>query len=85
MRYRSHFILLFLSLFFANLVFAGSIYDPNNPGQCDPDIPFCDCPFNANIPPCPVDGGVIALLAAGVGLGIKRMRDVKKQLTAKEI
>jgi len=37
----------------------------NNPG-CGPD-------------PCPIDGGISLLLAAGVGYGVKRYRDARKK------
>lgn len=39
----------------------------------NPD-PNCD-PGN---PACPIDGGLTALLAVGVGYGIKKVRDSKK-------
>lgn len=40
----------------------------NDPG-CDPDD--LDC--------IPIDGGVVGLLAAGVGYGIKRVRDARRR------
>lgn len=55
------------------------------PGPCsDPDGgPCCDADgnYNPDLPTCPIDGGVIALLAAGIGLGIKRViRDSRKEI-----
>ena len=40
--------------------------DPGGPG-CNPDDPLC-----------PIDGGVTALLAIGVGYGIKKYKDTRK-------
>lgn len=54
---------------------------PGNP-DCDPLGPVdCSCEWHKNnIPECiPIDGGVVALLAAGVGYGIKRVRDNRRK------
>lgn len=45
--------------------------DPNNYDPC--------CLYGEKDPRCPVDGGVVALLAAGVGYGIKKVRDSRKK------
>ena len=42
--------------------------------QAGPDDPGCD-PLD---PACPIDGGLGLLLAAGIGYGIKKVRDTKK-------
>ena len=51
------------------------IYAQGGPGdpQCDPiDNTYPDGT------PCPIDGGLSALLAIGVGYGIKKARDARK-------
>jgi hypothetical protein len=75
-KFRKHlFAIFFIIVTFINTstTFAGT------PDPCDdPDAYPCDCK-EGEIPEwCPIDGGVIALLAAGVGLGIKRVRDSRK-------
>lgn len=40
-------------------------------------LPGDDCdPLD---PACPIDGGLVALLAVGVGYGVKKVRDAKKE------
>ncbi len=52
--------------------------DPCDPQ--DPDVfPACGCPNDNENPACPMDGGVVALLAGGVGYGIKRARDTRRK------
>jgi len=41
----------------------------------DPCVPS-DPDYNG---PCPIDGGISLLLAAGVGYGVKRFRDARKK------
>ena len=43
-----------------------------DPAPCDPG------PIG-NPNPCPIDGGISLLLAAGVGYGVKRYRDARKK------
>jgi hypothetical protein len=45
-----------------------------NPG-CDP---LCNCYPDGTL--CPFDGGLSVLLVAGVGYGIKRVRDSRKNI-----
>jgi hypothetical protein len=48
-----------------------------NAQACDPSDP--------NYPNCvPIDGGLSLLIAAGVGYGIKKVRDSRKQQQAEE-
>lgn len=70
--------ILFLVVFF--LYPYNGFSDPGNPcDQTNPDLPPpCGCPGDNENPACPIDGGVVALLAAGVGYGIKRARDSRK-------
>lgn len=50
-----------------------------DPG-CDPGETLEQCCARVpNAPVCPIDGGVVALLAAGVGYGIKRARDSRQK------
>ncbi len=44
-----------------------------DPG-CDPQ---CNCRADGSI--CPIDGGLTALLAVGIGYGIKKVRDARKK------
>ena len=44
--------------------------------QAQPDP--CTDPFD----PCPIDGGLTALLAVGIGYGIKKVRDSRKKQIA---
>lgn len=50
-----------------------------DPG-CDPNDIECICSYDPCNPICPIDGGVVALLAAGVGYGIKKARDSRKRI-----
>lgn len=64
----------------SNVVFA-------QPNPClDPDDPnYNCCPSNPAYPEsCPIDGGVVALLAAGVGYGVKKVRDSRKKEVVEE-
>ncbi|MDB5200782.1 MAG: hypothetical protein JWQ27_191 [Ferruginibacter sp.] len=36
-------------------------------------------------PPCPIDGGLSLLIAAGIGIGAKKAYDKKKQRTSVEL
>lgn len=47
-----------------------------DPGDGDPGNP-CGDPGSPN-PDCPIDGGLTALLAIGVGYGIKKVREARK-------
>jgi len=42
-----------------------------------PYVAMAQCP-NPDDADCPIDGGLSLLLAAGVGYGVKKYRDVKK-------
>jgi len=48
-----------------------------------PHILLAQLPCLPNDPdnsgPCPIDGGISLLLAAGVGYGVKRYRDARKK------
>lgn len=47
----------------------------------DPPPPFeCPDPFE----PCPIDGGVSLLIAAGIGLGAKKAHDERKKKKLQE-
>ncbi|MCO6498104.1 MAG: hypothetical protein J5I50_10615 [Chitinophagaceae bacterium] len=49
-------------------------------GGCDPKETWAECCARVPTDPlCPIDGGVVALLAAGVGYGVKRARDSRKE------
>ena len=37
----------------------------------------CDDPLDTDNPACPIDGGLTALLAIGVGYGIKKVREAR--------
>jgi hypothetical protein len=52
-----------------------SIYAFSQPGAPAGGEPPCGEPFG---PPCPIDGGVSLLIAAGVALGGKKAYDLKK-------
>lgn len=59
------------------------LYSNNNVVAQDPPIPFeCPDPFT----PCPIDGGVSLLIAAGIGLAAKKahMERNKKKLSVEE-
>lgn len=67
--------------FYANPSFSGT------PDPCgETNHPCCDGDgnYDPTLPTCPIDGGVVALLAAGVGYGLKRARDAKKEKEAVE-
>ena len=57
--------LLFISILFCLPELANAQIDPN----CDPDCPFVpSCP-----PECiPLDGGVLLLIAVGIGIGANK-------------
>lgn len=65
--------------------FAGDTPNPCNDPLGPPDG-CCDADGNyiPDDPACPIDGGVVALLAAGVGYGLKRARDSKKAKAVSE-
>lgn len=62
----------------------------DTPSPCDDPLSWSDgcCDADGNYipddPACPIDGGVVALLAAGVGYGLKRVRDSRKEKRAAE-
>lgn len=63
-------LVIFVSLFFASNTISAQC-DPCPPGQ-RPN-PQCKCvPVGPGVP---LDGGLAILLAAGVALGIKKLRD----------
>jgi hypothetical protein len=43
---------------------------------------FPNCPDVTQ--PCPIDGGLSLLIAAGVGYGVKKVRDSRRQKQAEE-
>lgn len=53
-----------------------SATEDGNPGDpyCDP---LCTCMNDANHTPCPIDNGLLFLLAIGVVYGIKKVKDAK--------
>ncbi|HRN73729.1 MAG TPA: hypothetical protein PLM81_11415 [Ginsengibacter sp.] len=54
--------------------------DPPPDGGCDPLETWEQCcARNPAASACPIDGGVVALLAVGVGYGIKRARDSRQK------
>ena len=60
---------------YSTLVVALMIFSPMASfAQVDP----CDDPDN---PPCPIDGGLSLLIAAGIGLGAKKAYKRKKDKT----
>ena len=61
-------LLLFLFIILPTLLHA----QPGGPGDGPPDP---DCPPDII---CPIDGGLIALIAIGIGYGIKKIRYSKK-------
>lgn len=67
-----NFIIFFL-LIISNMTFA----QPCNPGN-DPDFEI-DCNAHPECSECPIDGGLVALLVAGVGYGIKKVNDSRKK------
>jgi len=58
---------LFIFLLLPNLVHAQPGGPPNP--NCNPDVP---------LELCPIDSGLIALIAIGIAYGIKKIRDQKK-------
>jgi len=52
-------------LLFGFLLLPGLLHAQPNP-DCPPDMI------------CPIDGGLVALIAVGVGYGVKKIRDPKK-------
>ena len=52
-------------LLFVFLLLPGLLHAQPNP-DCPPDMI------------CPIDGGLVALIAVGVGYGVKKIRDPKK-------
>lgn len=61
--------LIILFLILPGIIFAKGPGGPGGPG--DP----CTDPYEY----CPIDGGVGALLAAGIGYGIKKVRDIRRE------
>jgi len=61
-------ILLAVLIILPTLIFA----QMSDPG-CDPG---CNCRADGSI--CPIDNGVYALLAVGIGYGLVRVRNAKK-------
>ncbi len=62
-------LLLFIFLLLPGLIHAQGPSDPAGGGPdpgCDPDVI------------CPIDSGLITLIAVGVAYGIKKIRDQKK-------
>ncbi len=48
----------------------------SNPAFCLPPDPI-DCDLDPLDPRCPIDGGVVLLVAAGAGLGLFRKNKIK--------
>lgn len=72
--------ILFIAFFiFGFLIFPVKLIAQPDPCE-DPQSLNCSCPEMQNDPACPIDGGVVALLAAGVGYGIKKARDSRKRI-----
>lgn len=46
--------------------------------QIGPVDPGCDPLGDPTAPPCPIDGGLSLLIAAGIGLGAKKAYQAKK-------
>jgi hypothetical protein len=72
MRQISKYILIFSFLMVAFICLPATVSAQGDPG-CDP---LCNC--RADGTPCPIDGGVTALLAAGVIYGIKKYKGAKE-------
>lgn len=71
-------IALSFFLFFAMLI----ITSTHSFAQFGNALESDDTPINPCTDPdeyCPIDGGVVALLAAGVGYGIKKVRDSRQK------
>ncbi len=67
------FLFLLLTLIFLVCVPVLVHAQIGDPG-CDP---LCNCRADGSV--CPIDGGLGFLLAAGIGYGIKRVKDSKKK------
>lgn len=85
---------VFTRLFFAGLLL-GIFALPNKvycqPDHCPKDDPMlwgpcCDMDgnYDPTLPTCPIDGGLVALLTAGVGYGIMRVRRAGKEEIVEE-
>lgn len=61
--------LLVVMFFISNLAHAD---DPGLPGGSDPDA-------------APIDGGLSLLIAAGVGYGVKKIRDERKKINKEQL
>lgn len=64
-------LLLFIFLLLPSLIHAQGPGDPGGGGLPDPGC-------NPDDEYCPIDSGLIALIAVGVGYGIKKIRDQRK-------
>ena len=75
---------LFLSILFA-FCFSNSVFSQCNSSNAGG--PCCDSPLppgtdpgcSVDCPPCPIDGGISLLLAAGIGLGAARNLKQKRK------
>lgn len=65
-------LILFVFIVLPDIIHAQG--GPGGPGNLD-GIPDPDCPPDVI---CPIDGGLTALIAVGVGYGIKKWRDQRK-------
>lgn len=63
-----------LSLAVLLMVFCFVPFLANAQSPCDPSDPAC----------VPIDGGLSLLIAAGVGYGVKKVRDSRKQKQSEE-
>jgi len=79
-------VFVFFTIMLGFCLVSGIALSQGGPGgPCDD--PYADpCNCTGQEPPewCPIDGGIIALLAAGVGIGLKRVRDTRKKTAALE-
>jgi|GEM_PF-602159 len=74
----SNFVIACLLLFTSSITPKISFSQPNP--ACDPDDTFEECCAKfPETPACPIDGGIVGLLAAGVGYGIKKVHDSRKK------
>ncbi len=62
--------LLMSGMFFLFLSFLPVMLSAQPGGDCD----FLD----PDAPPCPIDGGITLLLAAGIGYGAKKIKENRK-------
>ncbi len=67
--------ILVFSIFMVILICFPTFVNAQEPG-CDP---LCNCRQDGSI--CPIDGGLSALIAVGVGYGIKKVRDARKAIS----